>query len=288
MKHKLGEMARKIFAAESAIYRTGKNINLKESELKNEGKSENEMKLEALREFAIECAMMKVYSTEVLDYCIDESLQIHGGMGYSAETGIEMGYRDARITRIYEGTNEINRMLAFAELMKRAFQTKELNLKEAGKKIPKTLLKRFLRVEKLTSEKVIENHKYLFLILSKYAFDAFGMELEHEQEIIMNLSDILTETYVAESVYLRVNKIKKQKISNGTIQQKENVLALQLYEANIKILHCANTIIDSLPNTKNKTLRFYIKLLTPQPHLNPTKIRRTIAENLVENKEYNW
>ena len=138
---------------------------MKESELKNEGKSENEMKLEALREFAIECAMMKVYSTEVLDYCIDESLQIHGGMGYSAETGIEMGYRDARITRIYEGTNEINRMLAFAELMKRAFQTKELNLKEAGKKIPKTLLKRFLRVEKLTSEKVIENYKHLFLIL---------------------------------------------------------------------------------------------------------------------------
>ena len=81
---------------------------------------------------------------------------------------------------------------------------------------------------------MIEHHKYLFLILSKYAFDAFGMELEHEQEIIMNLSDILTETYVAESVYLRVNKIKKQKISNGTIQQKENVLALQLYEGILK------------------------------------------------------
>ena len=288
MKHKMGEMARKIFAAESAIYRTGKNIDSKESELKNEGKSENEVKLEALREFAIECAMMKVYSTEVLDYCVDESLQIHGGMGYSAETGVEMGYRDARITRIYEGTNEINRMLAFAELMKRAFKTKELNLKEAGKKIPITLLKRFLRIQKLTSEKVIENYKHLFLILSKYAFDAFGMELENEQEIIMNLSDILTETYVAESVYLRVNKLKEQKGSNGTIQQKENVLALQLYEANIKIVHCANTIVDSLPDTKNKTLRYYIRLLTPQPHLNPTKIRRSIAENLVENKEYNW
>ena len=114
------------------------------------------------------------------------------------------------------------------------------------------------------------------------------MELENEQEIIMNLSDILTETYVAESVYLRVNKLKEQKGSNGTIQQKENVLALQLYEANIKIVHCANTIVDSLPDTKNKTLRYYIKLLTPQPHLNPTKIRRSIAENLVENKEYNW
>ena len=134
MKHKMGEMARRIFAAESTVYRTGKNIDQKEQELQKEGKNENEVKLEALREFAIECAMMKVYSTEVLDYCVDEALQIYGGMGYSAEAGVEMGYRDARITRIYEGTNEINRMLAFAELMKRAFKTKELNLKQAGKK----------------------------------------------------------------------------------------------------------------------------------------------------------
>ena len=288
MKHKMGEMARKIFAAESAVYRTGKNIDQKEKELQKEGKSENEVKLEALREYAIECAMMKVYSTEVLDYCVDEALQIYGGMGYSAEAGVEMGYRDARITRIYEGTNEINRMLAFAELMKRAFKTKELNLKQAGKKIPSTLIKRFFRIQKLTSEQVIENYKNLFLILSKYSFDAFGMELENEQEVIMNLSDILAETYVAESVYLRVKKLKQSKGSNSTIQHKENISALQLYEANIKIVHCANTIVDSLPDTKNKVLRYYIKLLTPQPHLNPTRIRRSIAESLVESKSYNW
>ena len=288
MKHKMGEMARRIFAAESAVYRTGKNIDQKEQELQKEGKNENEVKLEALREFAIECAMMKVYSTEVLDYCVDEALQIYGGMGYSAEAGVEMGYRDARITRIYEGTNEINRMLAFAELMKRAFKTKELNLKQAGKKIPSTLIKRFFRIQKLTSEQVIENYKNLFLILSKYSFDAFGMELENEQEVIMNLSDILAETYVAESVHLRVKKLKQSKGLNSTIQHKENLSALQLYEANIKIVHCANTIVDSLPDTKNKVLRYYIKLLTPQPHLNPTRIRRSIAESLVESKNYNW
>ncbi len=82
---------------------------------------------------------------------MDEALQIYGGMGYSAEAGVEMGYRDARITRIYEGTNEINRMLAFGELIKRGFKTKELNLKAAGKKIPTTLIKRFFRIQKLTS-----------------------------------------------------------------------------------------------------------------------------------------
>ena len=137
----------------------------------------------------------------------------------------------------------------------------------------------------MTSEQVIENYKNLFLILSKYSFDAFGMELENEQEVIMNLSDILAETYVAESVYLRVKKLKQSKGSNSTIQHKENLSALQLYEANIKIVHCANTIVDSLPDTKNKVLRYYIKLLTPQPHLNPTRIRRSIAESLVESKK---
>ena len=135
MQHKMGEMARKIFAAESAVYRT-ENIDDKEIELTEAGISENKIKLQALREYVIECAMMKVYSTEVLDFCVDEALQIYGGMGYSAEAGVEMGYRDARITRIYEGTNEINRMLAFGELIKRGFKTKELNLKAAGKKFP--------------------------------------------------------------------------------------------------------------------------------------------------------
>jgi alkylation response protein AidB-like acyl-CoA dehydrogenase len=288
MQHKMGEMARKIFAAESAVYRTGKNIDNKEDELKKSDCPIHEVKLKALREFAIECALMKVHSSEVLDFCVDESLQIHGGMGYSAEAGIEMGYRDARITRIYEGTNEINRMLAFGELIKRGFQTKEIDLKSAGKKIPFSLIKQFFKIGKLTSQQVIQNYKHLFLILSKYSADAFGLELEHEQEIIMNLSDIMGETYVAESVYLRVEKLKKTGKQSSEIEHKENLTRLQLYEANLKIVHCANTIADSLPNTRNKTLRLIIKILTPQPILNPTKIRRSIAKNLIENKQYPW
>ena len=288
MQHKLGEMARKIYAAESAIYRAGKNIDEKEKELKESNCPESEIKLKALREYAIECALMKVYSTEVLDFCVDEALQIYGGMGYSAEAGVEMGYRDARITRIYEGTNEINRMLSFAELMKRAFKTKELDLKSAGKKIPSSLIKRFFRIQKLTPDKVIENYKNLFLILSKYAGDAFGLDLEHEQEIIMNLADILGETYVAESVFLRVEKLKTLNKSKSDLEYKENITRLQLYEANLKIVHCANTVADSLPDTKNKLLRYYIKLLTPQPILNPTNIRRSIAKYMIENKEYPW
>ena len=101
MQYKIGEMARKIFGAESAIYRTGKNIDLKELELKENGVALNEIKVKALRDYTVECSLMKVYGSEVLDYCVDESLQIHGGMGYSVETKVEMGYRDARISILF-------------------------------------------------------------------------------------------------------------------------------------------------------------------------------------------
>jgi hypothetical protein len=250
IQYKIGEMIRLIFASESAVYRTGKNIDEKEKEFKKLNLPKNEVKLKALREFAIECALLKVYSTEALAYAVDETVQIYGGMGYSAEAGVEMGYRDARITRIYEGTNEINRMLSFAELMKRAFKSKEINLQKAGKSIPKIIFKRSLPFQKLTTIKIIENFKMLFLILSSYTGKAFGMKLADEQEIVMDLADIMGEAYIAESVYLRVEKLKELNFPQNEIDMKESVLNLQLYVANQKIIQKANTIIDSLPNTK--------------------------------------
>jgi alkylation response protein AidB-like acyl-CoA dehydrogenase len=288
IQHKIGEMVRLIFASESAIYRTGKNIDEKEEELKKLNLPKNEIKLKALREFAIECALLKVYSTEALAYGVDETLQIYGGMGYSAEAGVEMGYRDARITRIYEGTNEINRMLSFAELMKRAFKTKEVNLQKAGKAIPKIIFKRSLPFQKLTTLKVIENFKMLFLVLSSYTGKAFGMKLADEQEIVMDLADIMGEAYIAESVYLRVEKLKQKNVPQNEIDIKESILNLQLYDANQKIIQKANTIIDSLPNTKNRSLRFIVKRLTPQLAINPTETRRNLAKHVIENGEYTW
>ena len=288
IQHKIGEMVRLIFASESAIYRTGKNIDEKEEELKKLNLPKNEIKLKALREFAIECALLKVYSTEALAYGVDETLQIYGGMGYSAEAGVEMGYRDARITRIYEGTNEINRMLSFAELMKRAFKTKEVNLQKAGKAIPKVIFKRSLPFQKLTTLKVIENFKMLFLVLSSYTGKAFGMKLADEQEIVMDLADIMGEAYIAESVYLRVEKLKEKNVPQNEIDIKESILNLQLYDANQKIIQKANTIVDSLPNTKNRSLRFIVKRLTPQLAINPTETRRNLAKHVIENGEYTW
>ena len=285
MQYKIGEMARKIFSAESAIYRTGRNIDLKEKELKENKIPENEIKLKVLREYAIECSLMKVYASEVLDYCVDESLQIHGGMGYSVETKVEMGYRDARITRIYEGTNEINRMLSFGELMKRGFHTKEIDIKSFTKKIPFQIFKSALGIQEKSSSQYLENFKYLFFTLTKYATDAFGRSLEHEQEIIMDLADILAEIYVLESTYLRVEKLKSKEGKDASFKMKQNICDLQFYEANSKIMQCANSIFDSLPK-RHSSLKRVIKSLEIKEKVNPMVLRREIAKYLIANKEY--
>ena len=285
MQYKIGEMARKIFSAESAIYRTGRNIDLKEKELKENKIPENEIKLKGLREYAIECSLMKVYASEVLDYCVDESLQIHGGMGYSVETKVEMGYRDARITRIYEGTNEINRMLSFGELMKRGFHTKEIDIKSFTKKIPFQIFKSALGIQEKSSSQYLENFKYLFFTLTKYATDAFGRALEHEQEIIMDLADILAEIYVLESTYLRVEKLKSKEGKDASFKMKQNICDLQFYEANSKIMQCATSIFDSLPK-RNSSLKRVIKSLEIKEKVNPMLLRREIAKYLITNKEY--
>ena len=285
MQYKIGEMARKIFSAESAVYRTGRNIDLKEKELKENKIPENEIKLKGLREYAIECSLMKVYASEVLDYCVDESLQIHGGMGYSVETKVEMGYRDARITRIYEGTNEINRMLSFGELMKRGFHTKEIDLKSFTQKIPFQIFKSALGIQEKSSSQYLENFKYLFFTLTKYATDAFGRALEHEQEIIMDLADILAEIYVLESTYLRVEKLKTTESKDAAFKMKQNICDLQFYEANSKIIQRANSIFDSLPK-RHSSLKRVIKSLAIKEKVNPMLLRREIAKYLIASKEY--
>ena len=286
MQFKIGEMARKIFTAESAIYRTGRNIDKKELELKENAVPFNKIKLKALRDYTVECSLMKVYGSEVLDYCVDESLQIHGGMGYSVETKIEMGYRDARITRIYEGTNEINRMLSFGELMKKGFHTKEIDIKSVTKKIPFEIFKKIIGIRKKTKNQFLENFKYLFFILSKYATDAYGRALEYEQEIIMNLADVLAEIYVLESTYLRVEKLKSERQSSEESKMKYNIAELQFYESNVKILASSTLILDSLPR-KPLFLKYLIKLFTQKPEINPTQYRREIAQFFLKNKSYN-
>ncbi len=284
IKHKLAEIARLTFATESAIYRAGKNIDEKEQEFLAAGVDKNEVKLKALREYAIECAILKVYGSEALAYAVDEAVQIYGGMGYSVEAGVEMGYRDARITRIYEGTNEINRMLSFGELMKRAFQTKEVDLKKAAKKMPWFFAKRIIS-SPATPEHTIENFKALFLIIAGAAGDKLKLKLVDEQEIIMDLADILGEIYVCESLLLRLQKLSAK--NDAHLAVKKELLNIHFYEAIAKVRKKALNAIDSLPSGSSQPfLKWATKRLTPQFAINPKDTRRAIADYLIGQGAY--
>jgi alkylation response protein AidB-like acyl-CoA dehydrogenase len=291
MKHKFGEIASRTFAVESAVYRTGYNIDRKYDALIADGASDSEGKVKSLREFAIECAIIKVAGSELVNDASDEAIQIHGGMGYSMETGVEMGYRDARIARIYEGTNEINRMLSVAELTKRAMKTKEIDLIAEGKKIPAHLIGELIpfRSDKgLKEEKrIVDNIKKAFLLISGAAGRKLGKKLVDEQEIVMNFSDILAEAYICESTLLRVEKIIKSGRTDDQLEAKTAAMRLYLYEALDRVRKAGYDAINSYAKGAEKVImRRLLMLLTPPYEINPKKLRRKVADAIIEADEY--
>ena len=168
--------------------------------------------------------------------------------------------------------------------MKKGFQTKEINIKAITKKIPFHVFLKAIGIQKKSENQMIENFKYLFFIISKYATDAYGKSIENEQEIIMNLSDILAEILVLESTFLRVEKLKNGQNRND-LKMKENIKKLQFYESNSKIIQSAQIILDCLPK-KSIFLKFAIKLFSIKPYVNPISVRREIALYFINNKEY--
>lgn len=294
IKHKIAEMATRTFVSESGTYRTGYNIDQKYQALLATGLDKSKAKLEAIREYAIECSIMKVYASEAVTYVIDEAVQIHGGMGYSQEMGIERGYRDARITRIYEGTNEINRMLSVGELMKRAFKDKKIDLVSPVKALPKYLAKQFVPFQKKQAfseeARIVDNMKQVFLAISGRAGQKFGLELEQEQEIVMNLADILAEAYVSESALLRVQKLKDSgKEDTALMMCKYRMLQLHLYESLDKVRKAGKDAIMSFSDGMEQTLMLQIlNRLTPNYQINPKELRRQIADYVLANDIYNF
>jgi len=212
IKHKLAEMTTQIFASESAHYRAGQNIDDAYGKFVEGGMDPAKARLKSLYEFAIECAILKVHGSEVSDFLVDEGLQIYGGMGYSAEAPMERAYRDSRINRIFEGTNEINRMLAVDMLFKRGMKG-ELDLMGPAMAVAQELTSiPDFGVEEddglfAKEKKVLKNLKKLGLMISGGVVQKFMQKLSSEQEILMNLADMLTEGYVAESALLRVEKL---------------------------------------------------------------------------------
>jgi len=212
IRYKLGEMASRIFASEAAHYRAGQNIDDAYDVFIAGGMEPGKARLKSLEEYAIECAILKVNGSEVLDYCVDEGVQIYGGMGYSAEGPMERAYRDARINRIFEGTNEINRLLTIDMLLKRAMkgtidlmtptmavQQELMSVPDFGSGNEDGLFAK--------EKKVLLNLKKAGLMVAGAAIQKFMMKLSDEQEILMNLADMLIEGYVAESALLRAEKL---------------------------------------------------------------------------------
>jgi alkylation response protein AidB-like acyl-CoA dehydrogenase len=201
IQHKLAEMAIRIYAVESMTYRVEGLI---ESRIADLGL------MKAVEEFAAECSIVKVYATEMLDYVVDEGVQIHGGYGYHQDYAVERAYRDSRINRIFEGTNEINRLLTTGMLLKRAQQGRLGLVKAAKGLMDEVLAGPVLSTDTESDErKLVANAKKIALLLLATAFEKFGVEMDKQQEVLAGIADVLMETLAMESTLLRTEKTNK-------------------------------------------------------------------------------
>lgn len=290
IKHKLAEQAIKIFVAESATMRTSGLINDKEHELMASGKSYSEAMIGAAEEYAIEAAMLKVFGSEVLDYVVDETVQVHGGYGYSEEYPAARGYRDSRINRIFEGTNEINRLLTVDMLVKRSMKGR-LNLLGPAMAIQKELMS----VPEFGEEpsgvlakemNAIRNAKKAILMTAGMAVQKFMQKLADEQEVIMNLTDMLIEVYTSESAILRTQKLATMK-NEAELQPYVDMTRVYVSDAMERInIYGKHAIASFAEGDELKLLTLGLKRFTKFDLVNTTKLRRNIADRMIEANGY--
>ena len=290
IKHKLAECAIKIYACESALYRTAKWIEDKKMALNDEGKPFNEALLGAAEEYAIECAMLKVHGSEVLDFVVDEGVQVHGGNGFSDEYLISRAYRDSRINRIYEGTNEINRLLTVDMLLKRAMKGK-LDLMTPAMNIQKELMSMpdfgndddgiFAKENRL-----IANMKKTILMTAGAAVQKLMQNLQNEQEILMNIADMAMETFIAESTLLRVMKLVDKQ---GADASKVQIAMMQCYlnDTVDVVAKCGKEALNAFAGGDElKMMLLGLKRFTKSDPFNSKEARRTVAAKLIADGKY--
>ncbi len=290
IRFKLAEQAIKCFATESALYRASQNIEDAIADYQKNGMDKQKATLEGIKQFAVECAILKVHGSETLDYVVDEGVQIYGGMGYSAEAPMERAYRDARINRIFEGTNEINRMLSVDLMLKRAMKG-ELDLMTPAMKIADELLDipDFDSDDSgafSTEKKLVENFKKATLLIAGAAAKTLQQELAKEQEILMNIADMLMETYVAESTLLRVIKLTERDDKDA---HKEKVAMMQvyLYDAADRIGKAGRDAIHSFAEgDEQRGMLMGMKRFTKHEPFNVKESRRLVAAKLIQENKY--
>jgi len=290
IKHKLAEMAIRIFVCESALYRTAKWIDEKEHELQAAGKPFNESLLGGAEEYAIECAMLKVFGSETLDFVVDEGVQVHGGNGFSAEYNISRAYRDSRINRIYEGTNEINRLLTLDMTLKRAMQGR-LDLMNAAMGVQKELMSipdfgSGDEAPYAKEWKLIGNLKKAILLTAGAAVQKLMMKVENEQEVLMNIADMAIETFNAESAMLRVMKLIEQR-GEANCQLYLDIVRTYIYDAADRINKSGKDAINAFAEGDDQRMILMgLKRFTKAEPFNTKDARRRIADKMIAEGKY--
>lgn len=291
IKHKLAEMAIRTYACESATYRTGGLIDDMIANLSAKGTDKVQAKLIAAEEYSIECAILKVFGSEVLAYVVDEAVQVFGGTGFSEEYPVARAYRDARISRIFEGTNEINRLLAVGMLVKKAMKG-EVDLFTPAMAVQKELMSvpdfstadsdDFFAAEK----KALQNAKKAILMTAGAAVQKFMQNLDKEQEVMMNISDMLIELFVCESTLLRTEKlisVRGEAAASLQIDMTKTYISDSLERINLSGKHAVAAFNDG------DTLRIMLmglKRFTKYEAYNTIAARRRIADKLIEENQY--
>ena len=292
IQEKIAKMAMDTYVGESATYRASKDIEDRIGVLKSDGKNHQDAELKGVEEYVIECSILKVAVSEDAQNCADQGIQIFGGMGYSTETPMESAWRDARIARIYEGTNEINRLVTIGMLIKKAFKG-HINLIEKAEEVANELTEvPSYDTPELTNlfdqEKIIlKNLKKVFLMLAGAGMKKFGMDLEKEQEVLLAISDVLIEIYMAESAILRTEKNCKRFGEDSQVGQIA-ISQLYLYEANQLISNKARELIFSLSEeSEQKFLLMGLKRFTKYfKYPKPIELKRKISKIISKENRY--
>ena len=286
IRHKLAEMAIKVFASETALYRTANMVDEMEKELQAGGMDVSSALLKASEEFAVECAILKVFGSEALDYVVDEGVQIYGGYGFSEEYPLARAYRDSRINRIFEGTNEINRLLSVDMLLKRAMKG-ELDLLSPATAVQKELMsipdfsesnEGLLAAEK----KVVTNLKKAVLLTAGAAVQKLMMKLSTEQEILMDCADMLMELYICESLLLRVGKMIQLNGENSTTVHLDMLRTYFSDACERVFLSGKHAITAFTEGDEQRMLLLGIKRFTKMDSFNTKDARRRIAAKMIE------
>jgi len=289
IEYKLAEQVIRTYATESAVYRAGQNIEDAIQDLIENGMDAAEAKLKGTEQFAIEAAIIKVHASEALDYVVDEGVQIYGGMGYSTEAPMERAYRDSRINRIFEGTNEINRLLIVDMMLKRALKG-EFDLIGPAKKVASELLSipDFNGTEGDVfdqEKKYIANFKKAVLLVAGAAVQKLNQALSEQQEVLMYLADMIIEVYVSESLQLRVEKLAKQQPEKATEQIE--MMKVYISDAADRIYKAGKEALNSFADgDERKLMLMGLKRFTKTDDVNTTAGRRKIAAKIITQNHY--